>query len=445
MSAQSRFRRLFTTSEGLALVALAWVGLVLALLAFISGPSRALGIADRLPIVLTEEERIGRIIMLYHSLAIPFLASLVYLIVARVDLPKGTSGRVKAAITPGFLLTSIGGLTFAYLGRNWLFHGVYLVGLSLTFYAGVLLAIGLFPRRNSPDRLVRFSFWIMAITTLISAMIGGAVGAFFGNGFEALLAEDIVREEHDIFQRAVIAHLHIMLTLIDVAILLLVARITPLSARQSRWVHTLAIIGTTVVSLATWSVTIAPFEKIAHKVINVGAGFLLPAGILVAAIGFRTLAREGNPLRDPLRLGLYWFLIFVNFAVTTPGVYMAMNLDTYRSPAYLEVERAIAVGHWHILATLSAAMGFLLIAHLRHSRTAITRASAWGMTVGCSAAILFVLPTLFRQPGLAVTWPLPFYEAGIAIAMLSLAAYLIAEIIAFLRGKTVESRGGEST
>jgi len=71
----------------------------------------------------------------------------------------------------------------------------------------------------------------MALCTLISAAIGGAVGAHFGNGFTAFLAEDVIRQPHDLGQRAIIAHLHIMLTLIDVALLLIVARTFGLRGR----------------------------------------------------------------------------------------------------------------------------------------------------------------------------------------------------------------------
>ncbi len=449
MKLSTRCRRLFTEPQGLAFVALAWVGFVLGLLALLSGPSQTLGITSRLPIVLDDEGRVSRTIMLYHSLAVPFVASLVYLILAWIDLPLRAKDRTKSAITAGFFLTSVGGLTFAYLGHNWLFHGIFLVGLSLTFYAGVVLAAGLYPKRGTPDRLQHGAFWLMAVAILISATIGGAVGSFFGNGFEAILAEDVVRLEHDVFQRGIIAHLHIMLTLIDVAILLLVARITSMTKRQSRWVYGLTIIGTIIVSLATWAVIIAPLEKIAHKVINIGAGFLLPAGILVAIYGFRQLFREHpgerlrGPLRNPARLGLYWFLIFVNFVVTVPGVYVAINLDTYRLPAYLEVERAIAVGHWHVLATLSAVMGFFLVVHLRRSQGRVARASSWGLLLGSSVAFLFIQPYMFHQPGASPAWPEPFFEAGIGLAMLSLAAYLVAEFVAFLRGRTIESTTGD--
>jgi len=64
-------------------------------------------------------------------------------------------------------------------------------------------------------------FFLVAVFTLVSAAIGAAAGAFFGNGFEAFLAEDIVRQDaHTLFQLMIIAHLHIMLTLIDVMLLL---------------------------------------------------------------------------------------------------------------------------------------------------------------------------------------------------------------------------------
>ena len=78
----------------------------------------------------------------------------------------------------------------------------------------------------------------MAVFTLVSAAIGGAAGAFFGNGFVAFLAEDIVRQDpHTLFQLMIIAHLHIMLTLIDVMILLLVIRTYRVEGR----VHKVAV------------------------------------------------------------------------------------------------------------------------------------------------------------------------------------------------------------
>ena len=92
----------------------------------------------------------------------------------------------------------------------------------------------------------------MALYTLLSAVIGGATGAYFGNGFKAFLAEDVLRTEHNLFQRAIIAHLHIMLVLIDVALLLLIARRVGLAGWAYRVAMPLIIAGITITTFAWW-------------------------------------------------------------------------------------------------------------------------------------------------------------------------------------------------
>jgi hypothetical protein len=244
--------RFFGSLSGLLVVVVAWEALIVASLSLFSGPVRGLGLAELLGVDFSDAGRVGRIIMLYHSLAIPFVAALVYLILDQVPLAADgeADGRIRKSIivpvTAGYMLISIGGMTFAYAGRNWIFHGLYLVGLSLVFYAGVLLAIALWPARKwaaDPARRIhlagipldRLTFFIVALFTLVSAGIGGAAGAFFGNGFEAFLAEDIVRvDPHTTFQLMIIAHLHIMLTLIDVMILLLVIRFFRIEGRVQK-------------------------------------------------------------------------------------------------------------------------------------------------------------------------------------------------------------------
>lgn len=444
-------RRLFDSLPGLMLMAVTWDALIVASLSPFSGPLRPLGLAGLLSIDLGDAQRVGRIVMLYHALAMPFIASLVYLILDQVPLGQGEEETriqrsITAPITAGYLLASIGGMTFAYGGRNWIAHGVYLVGLSLVFYAGVLLAIALWPgRRWATDRsrhahlggvpLERLAFFLAAVLTLISAAIGGSAGAFFGNGFEAFLAEDIVRQDpHTLFQLMIIAHLHIMLTLIDVTILLLVIRTFRVQGRVHQIAIPLTIVGTLIVTFATWSVI--GWEG-AHKVINIGSAFLLPGAVLVAVWGMAGLVRAHTPtgpaglgrrlralLRDPIRFGVFFELIFVNLVVTVPGVYVAFNLETYRTPAYLAVERTILVGHWHILATLSAVIVLFLIADRLDVRGWVRQAIGWGLLAGSSLAFAFVNLYMFRQPEQEKVWALPFFEAGIALSLLALALFV---------------------
>jgi len=456
--------RLFGSLSGLLLVAVAWDALLLATLSPFSGPLQPLGLASLLGVDLSDGSRVGRIIMLYHSLAMPFVAALVYLILDQIPLAAdATENRQKrysviVPITAGYMLTSLGGMTFAYGGRNWIAHGVYLVGLSLVFYAGVLLAVALWPSRRwatDPARhahlggvpLERLAFFVVAVFTLISAAIGGAAGAFFGNGFEAFLAEDIVRvDPHPTFQLMIIAHLHIMLTLIDVMILLLVIRTFQVAGRVHKIAVPLTLVGTAIVTFATWSVI--GWEG-AHKVINIGSAFLLPGAILVAIWGFAKLIRErvGDKetsrmqklrelIRDPVRFGIFFELVFVNLVVTVPGVYVAFNLETYRTPAYLAVERTILVGHWHVLATLSAVIVLFLIADRLGTHGWLRQAVGWGLMIGSTLSFVFANVYMFRTPGADKTWTVPFFEAGVALSLLALAAFVAVHLVDRLRIET---------
>jgi hypothetical protein len=455
--------RLLGSLPGLLLVAVAWDALLLATLSPFSGPLRPLGLANLLGVDLSDAGRVGRIIMLYHSLAMPFVAALVYLILDQVPLAKNEAAdsrkriSVAAPITAGYMLTSLGGMTFAYGGRSWLAHGLYLVGLSLVFYAGVVLAIALWPSprwATDPARhahlagvpLERLTFFVVAVFTLISAAIGGAAGAFFGNGFEAFLAEDIVRvDPHTTFQLMIIAHLHIMLTLIDVMILLLVIRMAGVAGRVHKTAVPLTLIGTAIVTFATWSVI--GWEG-AHRVINVGSAFLLPGAILIAIWGFARLIREGvgeQPaswhqklralVRDPVRFGIFFELIFVNLVVTVPGVYVAFHLDTYRRPAFLAVERTILVGHWHVLATLSAVIVLFLIAQRLGTRGWLRQAVGWGLLTGSTLSFVFANAYMFRPPGQERSWTVPLFEIGIALSLLALALFVAVQLVHRLRTK----------
>ena len=460
-------RRLFGTLPGLLLIAVAWDALIVATLAPFSGPLQPLGLADLLGVDLGDAQRVGRIIMLYHSLAMPFIAALVYLVLDQVPMgatpeeEKRVRRSIVVPVTAGYMLTSLGGMTFGYGGRDWIAHGIYLVGLSLVFYAGVLLAVALWPARrwaSDPARfahlkgipLERLAFFVVAVLTLVSAAIGGAAGAFFGNGFEAFLAEDIVRvDPHTTFELMIIAHLHIMLTLIDVMILLIVIR----TFRVAGWVHRVAIpltiVGTIIVTFATWSVI--GWEG-AHKVINIGSAFLLPGAILVAIWGFARLIREHGGgsaaglarklralLRDPVRFGIFFELIFVNVVVTVPGVYVAFNLERYREPAYLAVERTILVGHWHVLATLSAVIVLFLIADRLNLRGRARQIAGWGLLAGSTLSFLFVNVYMFRQPGQEKAWTVPFFETGIALSLVALAVFVAAALAGYVRNEAADA------
>ena len=151
-------------------------------------------------------------------------------------------------------------------------------------------------------------------------------------------------------------------------------------------------------------------------------------------------ASLGQKLRalfaDPIRFGIFFELIFVNLVVTVPGVTVAFNLDTYRSPAYLAVERTILVGHWHILATLSAVIVLLLIADRLGTRGWLRQVFGWGLLLGSTLSFVFVNVYMFRQPGQEKAWTVPLFEMGIALSLVMIAIFVAAQLTQTVRAES---------
>ena len=197
---------LFRSTNGLVLLAMSITGLVAAILGTLSGPMAEWGVkaitVKLFGFDLQPLERVGRLVVLYHTIAMAVIAIEVYFITAIIPMKTSQRTSINATVTFGYLATMIFGLWFAYFGHNFLWHGIYLFGLSLLFFAGILLAAALNPWKKEyyvkdPEYahtkkgvdLERVAFFTMSVATLGSALFGAAAGAFLGNGFEVFLAE----------------------------------------------------------------------------------------------------------------------------------------------------------------------------------------------------------------------------------------------------------------
>jgi len=426
-----RLSFLFTSTKGLVLVAIAMIALTTAATGTLSGPMREWGITDAVVrtfgLRLVPAEREGRIILLYHAIAVAVIAIETYLITDTIPMAGAVRTRINSTITAGYLLTLIFGLTFAYFGHNWVAHGLYLVGLTLTFYAGVQLAIALWPwRRDRPavdrDRahwgridLERVAFFTMAIATLGSSIFGGVVGSFYGNGQETFLAENIVREPfRTSLQLAIIGHLHIMLTLIAIALALLVGRWLKFRGILHKISMPLFIFGTVVVSIGAWSVV---WIEAAHTIIYVGSTVVLLGALLLVIAGLDGLVR-GNlaaqgirkatagqklsaMLSDPLKFGSLWQMIFMNFVVSFPGIFMAAKLEDIFRVWSLRQERLILTGHWHVLAGIVATIILFIYADMAGLKGRARQAFGWIIIVASDLA--FAAASVFSSRRLFVT------------------------------------------
>ena len=467
-----RFNYLFRSTKGLALVAMAMIALTTAIFGTLSGPMAELGIKDlgiRLfGMKLVEVEREGRIILIYHSIAMAVIAIEVYFITAIVPMKDSQRVSINTTVTFGYLFTVIFGLWFGYWGHIWIFHGLYLFGLSLMFFAGVLLSAALWPFKKEyqvKDRACahgpggvdqeRMAFFTMAIATLGSVIVGAIPGSYFGNGFESFLAENVIREsEKTALQLAVIGHLHIMLVLIAVAIMLVVSRWLDFKGILHKIAMPLTIWGTITITLGAWLVV--PFETMAHNIIYTGSSLVMLAALLLVIYGFRKLVGEGLAeqgitkasfgqkmsalLRDPLKFGALWQMVYMNFTTSGPGIFMAITLDKIIRKWPAREERIILTGHWHMLSAIIATIILFYFADQVGLKGKARQIFGWAILIGSNVAFaavdVFELKRLFvsqaaQQP--LVDWAMLFADLGLGTVMIAFAVFMMWRLVDLFR------------
>jgi hypothetical protein len=392
----SRLKFLFRSTKGLILVAIAFAALISAFFGMLSGPMADYGIKDvvvkALNINLVPAEREGRLVVFYHTLAMIMIAVEVYMITDLLKMKENQRLSINGTITIGYLMVIFGGLPFAYWGHNWVLHGIYISGLVIIFLAGCQLLVALWPWQKDltlTDKayahtrigydMERVAFFMVALVTLISAIFGAVPGSFYGNGFETFLAENVVREPHKpALDLSIIGHLHIMLALIAIMCALIIGRWMDFKGVLHKIAMPLYIVGSFVLSMGTWLVV--KFENIAHAIIYGGSTIAMLGALLLVIFSWKKLIREGWDakgiqkgnffqsvaalLRDPVKFGPTWQMVFMNFTVSGIGIFTAVKLDEiFRQWQFMD-ERALLTGHWHILATLTATILLLYYADM---------------------------------------------------------------------------------
>jgi hypothetical protein len=429
---KARLNYLFKSTKGLILVAIAMIAIETALFGMLSGPMAEFGIRDIVVRLfnmdLVQAEREGRIIILYHSIAMAVVAIEVYMITGLLKMKEYFKLFARVLVTIGYLMAMVFGMGFAYWGHNWALHGLYIAGLTLIFFAGIFLTIALWPwnkefyqpdnvyarTRNGVD-IERMAFFAASATTLISVIFGAVPGSYFGNGFEVFLAENIIRlPEKTTMEYSIIGHLHIMLALIAIMITLIIGRWLDFKGILHKIAMPLMIIGTIVLNLGVWGV-VTPLEPVAHMIIYVGATPSMLAALMLVIFGWDKLIRTGiagieRPsawqklkalLRDPLKFGPLWQMVFMNFTVSGIGIMMAVKLDEIFRIWPAREERIELTGHWHILSAIIATIILLYYGDMIGLKGKVRQWYGWGIIILSDLAFAFV--TIFEMKRLFIS------------------------------------------
>ncbi len=462
-----RLNYLFNSTKGLILVAIAMVSLVTAIWGLLSGPMAEMGVrvvvVKTLGMDLVQSEREGRIIILYHSIVMAIVAIETYMINSLLKMKPFLKTAINALITVGYLMTMIFGLGFAYFGHNWAFHGLYISGLSLIFFAGVLLVIALWPwnpeyyvtdkeyahTKKGLD-LERTAIFATALTTVISALFGAVPGSFFGNGFEVFLAENIIRyPEKTTMEYSVIGHLHIMLALIAIMITLIIGRWLNFKGIWHKLAMPLMILGTIVLNLGVWGV-VTPLEPIAHMIIYVGATPSMLAALFLLIWSWGKLIREGTAhiqkpnllqklgalVHDPLKFGPTWQMLYMNFTTSGIGIFMAIRLDEIFRVWPAREERIELTGHWHALSAIIATIILMYYGDIIGLKGKVRQLYGWAIIIlsdiALGAVTVFEMKRLFiseagQQP--LVNLLMYLIDFGLGMLLVLLATVMVWRLI----------------
>jgi len=472
-SFQARLNYLFRSTKGLILVAISMIALETALFGMLSGPMAELGVRDFVIRVfkmdLVQAEREGRIIILYHSIAMAIVAIETYMITGLLKMKEFYKTAVRALITIGYLMAMVFGMGFAYWGHNWALHGLYIAGLTLIFFAGTLLTIALWPWGRDvrqPDRnysstrsgvdMERLAFFATGLTTLISVIFGAVPGSYFGNGFEVFLAENIIRyPEKSTMEYSIIGHLHIMLALIAVMITLIISRWLDFKGILHKIAMPLIILGTIVLNIGVWGV-VTPLEPAAHMIIYVGATPAMLGALMLVIFGFGKFIREGTAgiakpkfgqqmaalVRDPLRFGPLWQMIFMNFTVSGIGIFMAVRLDEIFRIWPAREERIELTGHWHVLSAIIATIILLYYGDIIGLKGKIRQWYGWSIIIlsdlAFASVTIFEMKRLFvseaeQQP--LVNALIYLMDFGLGMLLVILAIVLVYRLVDLFKGK----------
>lgn len=328
--------------------------------------------------------RSGRLIMIYHSLAMPFLVANTFWIMEYYEIRKKWIPTLKILLEPGAYIVGIAGMVFAYTGLH-LFHTIFYFGLFLVFLGGIVFVIAAWPIPNkfpNPETaqegsmfhgfsLENYALVVLAICVIISAVYGAfaAIENFtgtiwgFGREPQAFLAEAIIRKHsHDLVEDLIVSHLHIQLAQCAAMVVMVGYKTTHVKPKTYKKILIASPIGVLVISWGAWILK--------HPIIWVGAGILILCTTAMAIEGLKEASMKYLGERyetaskwekfkgifpDPIKFTYYFVFLYAQIVVTIAGIYVGLNtIETYRRYEYTFLEYGFNVGHWHLLSVLLA-------------------------------------------------------------------------------------------
>ncbi len=380
----------------------------------------------------TVMSRTARLVMIYHSLALPFFIANTFWILEHYEVRKRWLPTLKILFIPSAFLVGINGMIFAYT-RLRIFHELFTFGMLLCFIGGLVFLIAAWPVKNrfpkhNPDgstfrglNLEYFNLCVLAICIMVSAIYGALsaienfTGTIWGLGREpiAFLAEAIIRKgitfggHHDIVQDMIVGHLHIQLAQSAAMVMLVAFRTSKMSGKLYTRLLVITPIGVITLSWGAWVLN--------HYIIWVGAGILILVTVVMSIIGMKNTIKDhmGDDFRDasrgqklkalfkePVKLS-YYYLLFIAEILVFPQIYVGLLVDEYyRLPIMVTLEYNFNVAHWHQLAVMIAVALMIHAIDFFKVKGRLKQILGWTFFIGVNLTFPFAMLHMIRFQGL---------------------------------------------
>jgi hypothetical protein len=191
-------------------------------------------------------------------------------------------------------------------------------------------------------------------------------------------------------------------------------------------------------------------------IIYVGATPAMLGALMLVIFGFGKFIREGTAgiakpkfgqqmaalVRDPLRFGPLWQMIFMNFTVSGIGIFMAVRLDEIFRIWPAREERIELTGHWHVLSAIIATIILLYYGDIIGLKGKIRQWYGWSIIIlsdlAFASVTIFEMKRLFvseaeQQPLVnALMYMLDF---GLGMLLVILAVVLVYRLVDLFKSK----------